>query len=149
MWIRSAYWIGRVKPGHEDAFRRLLDDEIIPAMAALPGVHRVRALWPRRLEDSPPELACQTLVEFATREDLERMMGSEERGALRPGSSRPCPCSTARSATSTSSSARRVGRRSERLIATRRSRCKPATAMRAATARTRHRAGRSGRVARP
>ena len=79
-----AYWTGRAKPGREEAFHRLLDDEIVPAMTTLPGVSRVRTLWPQRREDSPPDLACQVVVEFESREDMERMMASEGRRALRP-----------------------------------------------------------------
>lgn len=43
-----------------------------------------QAARPRRREDSPPDLYCQVLVEFADVAALERMMASAERLALRP-----------------------------------------------------------------
>ncbi len=83
-WIRSAFWIGALKPGTEARFRQHLDTALMPAMATLPGVRSARALWPRVREDSPPEIVCQVLVEFASRADVDRMLVSPERAALRP-----------------------------------------------------------------
>ena len=84
MWVRSAYWIGAIRAGREAEFAGLLDDDLVPAMRRLPGVQGVRTLWPKRREDDPPDLACQVVVEFADRADLERMLASSERQALRP-----------------------------------------------------------------
>lgn len=84
MWVRSAYWIGAIRPGCEVEFVDLLDGALAPAMRSLPGVQAVRTLWPRRREDDPPNLACQVVVEFADRAGLERMLASDERQALRP-----------------------------------------------------------------
>ncbi len=79
MWIRSAFWVGSVKPGFEHRFRAL-----IPAMRSFPGVRNARALWPHSREDGPPDIACQVIVEFDSREDIERMLAAPERAALRP-----------------------------------------------------------------
>jgi hypothetical protein len=84
-WVRSAFWIGRPKPGQEAAFRHGIDQVMVPAMAALPGVRSIQALWPVHLEDNPPALHCQVLVAFDSRADLERMVASDARRALRPG----------------------------------------------------------------
>ena len=84
MWVRSAYWVGSPKAGKDGELRRLLDEEIVPAMRDLPGVADIKTLWPQRREDDPPKLSCQVLVEFATLEDLNRMLASPERLALRP-----------------------------------------------------------------
>lgn len=83
-WIRSAFWTGRVKAGAETRFQQHMQEVLVPGLAAMPGVHGVYALWPRNLEDSPPAIACQVLVTFACRADLERMLASEERRQLRP-----------------------------------------------------------------
>ncbi len=83
MWVRSAFWIGSAKPGADDGFRDGINRQLIPALRVLPGVRGARALWPRRREDDPPEIACQVLVEFDRREDLELMLGSPERRAVR------------------------------------------------------------------
>lgn len=83
-WIRSAFWTGTAKGGAEARFQQLIDDVLVPGLRALPGVQSVSALWPRNLEDSPPAIACQVLVAFANRADVERMLSSEERRQLRP-----------------------------------------------------------------
>ena len=87
MWVRSAFWIGSIRPGRETEFAGLLDGALVTAMRNLPGVQAVRTLWPKRREDDPPELACQVIVEFADLADLadlELMLASAERRALRP-----------------------------------------------------------------
>ena len=83
MWIRSAFWVGSPHGGQRPAFDRAIDNELVPALGALPGVSRARALWPRRLEDSPPAIYCQVIVEFADYSALETMLASAERLALR------------------------------------------------------------------
>lgn len=83
MWIRSAFWTGTPRSGSEIAFRDAVNDELVPALKTLPGVEDAKALWPRRLEDAPPAVACQILVEFASLADVDRMLASPERQALR------------------------------------------------------------------
>lgn len=83
MWVRSAFWVGEVRPGLEDAFLAAIDEELVPALARLPGVRAARSLWPRRLEDNPPAIACQIIVEFGGEADVDLMLGSSERHALR------------------------------------------------------------------
>lgn len=84
MWIRSAFWIGAPHTGQQDAFAAAINDELVPAMRRFPGVSAVLALWPRRREDNPPAIHCQVIVEFASHSEMERMLASEERAALRP-----------------------------------------------------------------
>ena len=82
--IRSAYWIGKPKPGMEERFATLTNDTVIPAMRALPGVHDAWAMWPTSREDDPPAIACQIIVAFQNREDLARMLASPGRKEMRP-----------------------------------------------------------------
>lgn len=84
MWIRSAFWVGAPKVGAEEKFRTLMDQVLIPAMCRFPGVHHARALWPHSREDDPPNIACQVIVEFDTRADVDRMLASPDRAALKP-----------------------------------------------------------------
>lgn len=83
MWIRSAFWIGSPKAGAEAAFARAINEEMVPAFKALPGVRDAQALWPRRLEHEPPAMHCQFLVHYASLADMDRMLASPERLALR------------------------------------------------------------------
>lgn len=84
MWIRSAFWIGKPKPGAETDFDQALNDDLIPAFRLIPTVERALVLWPQHREDHPPEIYCQVLVEFSSKAALDQMMGSPERLALRP-----------------------------------------------------------------
>ena len=81
--MRSAFWIGR--PRDHAVFRTAIIDDLVPRLRALPGVAGADALWPERLEDEPPAIHCQILVHFASRADLERMLASPERTAMRAG----------------------------------------------------------------
>ena len=83
MWIRSAFWTGSVRPGQEGRFQDAVDRELVPALRQLPGVADANSLWPRRREDQPPNIACQVIVEFAERDDVDKMLASPERHALR------------------------------------------------------------------
>lgn len=83
-WIRSAFWTGKIKPGAEARFQQHMNEVLVPGLSAMPGVQGACALWPRHLEDSPPAIACQVLVHFSSRSDLERMLASDERRQLRP-----------------------------------------------------------------
>lgn len=83
-WIRSAFWIGQPQPGKEQELERIVKDDLLPAMQSFPGVKRVTLLWPRTREEHAPAIYYQSLFEFDTREDLERMLQSEERVAIGP-----------------------------------------------------------------
>ncbi|WP_395396104.1 hypothetical protein WBP07_22545 (plasmid) [Novosphingobium sp. BL-8A] len=81
--IRSAYWLGKPKPGEYDRFCLAMDSDLIACLRSLPGVRSARVLWPQRLEDNPPDIFCQVLVEFDDRAGMERMLASPERSAMR------------------------------------------------------------------
>ena len=84
MWVRSAFWLGTPKPGQEEPFEAHINRSVVPALRALPGVRDAKALWPRVREDDPPAIACQILVEFESRADVDGMLASPERRELRP-----------------------------------------------------------------
>ena len=74
-------WLQQFEPRTE-----VPDNTILSAAfpSARPGVRDMQALWPERLEDEPPRIACQMLVYFDIRADVDRMLASAERQALRP-----------------------------------------------------------------
>jgi hypothetical protein len=83
MWVRSAYWVGRPKVGAEAALRNAVDKDLVPTLESLPGVIGARALWARRLENGALPIACQIIIEFPSMADLDRMLASPERAAMR------------------------------------------------------------------
>lgn len=80
-WIRSAFWIGQ--PLDAAAFRDAITGNLVPRLRYLPGVAEVEALWPARAEDGSPAIHCQILVRYTCFDDLERMLASPERAAMR------------------------------------------------------------------
>lgn len=83
MWIRTAYWIGHPRNGREEEFTASINDELVPAILGLPGVIDAKALWPRRLENNPPNIACVIEVHFKTESEIDRMLASPERQKFR------------------------------------------------------------------
>jgi hypothetical protein len=83
-YIRSAFWIGAPVAGREKQFRDAIDTEMAVAFRKLPGVLAFKVLWPQKLEDGSPPIACQFLVEYADRADVEVMRVSPERAAIGP-----------------------------------------------------------------
>jgi len=84
MLVRSAFWIGTPHAGRESDLADAIDTKLIPAMRRFPGVQAVHALWPQRREDDPPSIYCQVVVLFESTEDMQAMLQSDERAALRP-----------------------------------------------------------------
>ena len=84
MWIRSAFWVGAAKAGQEENFQKKMNQSVVPGLRALPGVRDAKALWPKVREDNPPTIACQLIVEFASRADIDNMLASQARRDLRP-----------------------------------------------------------------
>jgi antibiotic biosynthesis monooxygenase (ABM) superfamily enzyme len=82
-WIRTGFWQGSPRPDCASQWRAALE-ELLPAFRAMPGVRDVKACWPDKREDDPPLIACQFILEFASRADLDRMLISPERAAVRP-----------------------------------------------------------------
>jgi hypothetical protein len=82
-WIRTAFWHGAPRPDSAAAWRVVIEQELLPAFRAMPGVHDAKACWPDKREDNPPDIACQFIVEFSSRAELERMLACPERAAVR------------------------------------------------------------------
>ena len=82
-WVRSAFWIGSPGPGQEAAFRAGIEEVIMPGLRKLPGVRGADALWPRRSETGAPQIACQIVVNFDSKEAIDAMLASPERHAFR------------------------------------------------------------------
>ena len=83
-YIRSAFWVGAPAAGKEKQFREAIDTEMVAAFRKLPGVLAFSVLWPEKVEDGAPPIACQFLVEYADRSDVEVMRASPERAAMGP-----------------------------------------------------------------
>src|ERR1700735_1332699 len=83
MWIRSAFWEGKLRAGQEQAFMAEINDSIAPAMRMLPGVKDVKALGPKSYEERSAEIVCQLLVFFDSESDIALMISSPPRNIVR------------------------------------------------------------------
>lgn len=83
MYIRCAFFEGRVKPGHEQAFTDYVHQRLVPLWTQFPGAEEVRVL--RQLEsDTPaPHYAMVLAIRYASREAIERALASPVRSESR------------------------------------------------------------------
>lgn len=84
MLVRTAFWIGEPKPGRAEELTAILTEVLVPTMRQFPGVESIKVLWPKDLEDSPPNIFCQVFIEYSSEEGMQQMMECPERAALRP-----------------------------------------------------------------
>lgn len=80
MWIRSALWFGHSED--EDFFQSEVQ-RVSVHMRQLPGVKDFHILWPKRLDENAPEIACQFLYFFDSQEALDAMLAAPERAEVR------------------------------------------------------------------
>jgi hypothetical protein len=82
MIIRTAYWVGKLSDDNADAFFAGIQ-RIKPGMCALPGVKDVVLKRPYELEPGPCAHFAELSLLFESRDDLQRMLASDERAAVR------------------------------------------------------------------
>lgn len=79
MFIRCAFFKGRVKAGMEEAFDRHVHDRLVPLWTRFPGALEVRVLRQLESDVSDPELAMVLSVRYATRADIAVALDSPVR----------------------------------------------------------------------
>jgi antibiotic biosynthesis monooxygenase (ABM) superfamily enzyme len=79
MLVRAAIYEGRAIEGAEERLREAINNELIPALRALPGVAEAWIFWPRPAGSSAPSIYCQMLSLFDNEEQLNAMLNSRER----------------------------------------------------------------------
>jgi len=79
MFIRCAFFRGRVKAGMEEAFDRHVHEKLVPLWTRFPGALEVRVLRQLESDVSDPELAMVLSIRYASREDIARALESPVR----------------------------------------------------------------------
>ena len=79
MFIRCAFFLGRVKPGHEEAFTRYVEDRLVPLWTQFPGAQEVRVLRQAESDVQDPRLEMVLAIRYPSREAIEAAMASEAR----------------------------------------------------------------------
>jgi antibiotic biosynthesis monooxygenase (ABM) superfamily enzyme len=86
MFIRCAFFKGRVKAGMEQAFSRHVHETLVPLWTRFPGALEVRVLRQLESDAQDPELAMVLAIRYATREDIARALASPVRNESREAS---------------------------------------------------------------
>jgi antibiotic biosynthesis monooxygenase (ABM) superfamily enzyme len=83
MFIRCAFFRGRVRPGHEAAFTRYVEERLVPLWRRFPGAQEVRVL--RQLESDQDHSRYEMVLEirYPSREAIEAALASPVRAESR------------------------------------------------------------------
>ena len=79
MFIRCAFFRGRVKPGHEEAFTRYVNDKLVPLWTRFPGATEVRVLRQAESDVADPRLEMVLAIRYPNRAAIETALASEVR----------------------------------------------------------------------
>lgn len=79
MFIRCAFFRGRVRPGLEDAFNQYIRKELVPLWTRFPGAQEVRVLRQVESDVNDPRLEMVLSVRYPSRESVEIALASEVR----------------------------------------------------------------------
>lgn len=79
MFIRCAFFKGRVKAGMEEAFNQHVHQKLVPLWTRFPGALEVRVLRQLESDVSDPELAMVLSIRYASREDIAIALDSAVR----------------------------------------------------------------------
>lgn len=83
MFIRCAFFNGRVRPGHEEAFTRYIHEKLVPLWTQFPGAQEVRVLRQVESDVADPHLEMVLAVRYPSREAIEHALASDVRAHSR------------------------------------------------------------------
>lgn len=79
MYIRCAFFEGRVKPGCDDAFAAFVKDMLVPLWTQFPGASEVRVLRQRESDTAEPHYAMVLSIAYPSLEAIEQALKSDVR----------------------------------------------------------------------
>lgn len=79
MYIRCAFFEGRVKPGCEDAFAAFVKDRLVPLWTKFPGAQEVRVLRQRESDTVEPHYAMVLSIGYPSLAAIEEALKSDVR----------------------------------------------------------------------
>lgn len=83
MFIRCAFFKGRVRPGHEADFTRYVREQLVPLWTQFPGAQEVRVLRQVECDMDDPRLEMVLAIRYPSREAIDRALASEVRAQSR------------------------------------------------------------------
>jgi antibiotic biosynthesis monooxygenase (ABM) superfamily enzyme len=87
VFIRCAFFRGRVKPGHEQAFTRYVRERLVPLWTQFPGAREVRVLRQIECDASDPRFEMVLSIAYPSREAIEIALASDARARSREATS--------------------------------------------------------------
>lgn len=79
MYIRCAFFEGRVKPGCEDAFAAFVKDRLVPLWTRFPGADEVRVLRQKDSDTAEPHYAMVLSIRYPSLAAIEEALKSDVR----------------------------------------------------------------------
>ncbi len=79
MYIRCAFFRGRVRAGSEEAFTRYVRERLVPLWTRFPGAEEVRVLRQREADVENPHFEMVLQVRYPTREAIDVALASDVR----------------------------------------------------------------------
>ena len=83
MFIRCAFFEGRVKPGHEAAFTEFVNKRLVPLWTKFPGAEEVRVLRQQQSDTDEPYYELVLAIRYPSMEAIELALKSEVRNQSR------------------------------------------------------------------
>lgn len=79
MYIRCAFFEGRVKPGFENAFADFVKDRLVPLWTKFPGADEVRVLRQKESDTAEPQYAMVLSIRYPSLAAIEEALKSDVR----------------------------------------------------------------------
>jgi antibiotic biosynthesis monooxygenase (ABM) superfamily enzyme len=79
MYIRCAFFRGRVKPGQHENFTRFVRDQLVPLWTQFPGAEEVRVLRQAESDTQDPRFEMVLAIRYPSRAALESALASDAR----------------------------------------------------------------------
>lgn len=83
MFIRCAFFEGKVKPGCEDDFARFVKERLVPLWTSFPGATEVRVLRQLEADTEEPHYAMVLAIKYPSRAAIEAALKSDVRAKSR------------------------------------------------------------------
>jgi antibiotic biosynthesis monooxygenase (ABM) superfamily enzyme len=83
MFIRCAFFEGRVKPGCDEAFAQFVSERLLPLWTRFPGAEEVRVLRQQESDTEEPHYAMVLAIKYSSRSAIEAALKSDVRARSR------------------------------------------------------------------
>lgn len=83
MYIRCAFFEGKIKSGCDAAFDRFVTERLVPLWTQFPGAEEVRVLRQQESDTGEPHYAMVLAIKYPSRAAIEEAMASDVRAQSR------------------------------------------------------------------